>query len=521
MTWATPPGYRVYPPRLNITREVLDKQLADGRGEAPALVWSGGAWTYADLNREVCRIAAGLLQVGVGKGQVVLFRCRNVPLACAAILATYKIGAVTALTSTLLREQELETILKNTSPKLIVTSAEVADPMRVLAGSIPILLLDGNPAGPREHSALDIGEPGVELPTADTAARDPALLFYSSGTTGQPKGVLHGHRWIAAMGDVIRLQMEYQAGDVVMTPGEFSFMATWGHCFIAPLYSGVSAALYFDRPRPRALMEAVAGLGVTKFMAVPTFYRTVLANPGVENGLDFSRLRFWVSGGESLGASTIANWQERFEKPLYDMYGITEMQVVIGNGPGIAQRPGSSGRLLPDIRITLRDEELNEVPIGEPGRVMVHRDDPGLFLGYYNDWDKWRAAHRGDYYDTGDIMRRDQDGYFWYLGRQDDLFKTRGMFVSPGEVEDALLRHPGIAEAAVVGLPDERTGNRVTAFVVPANGVTPSPELTKQVLELASGKLAAYKVPEKIEFVRQLPKSVVGKIVRRALREQA
>jgi acetyl-CoA synthetase len=522
MAWVTPPGYRVYPPNLNITREVVDKQIAAGRGGCAAIVWNTGTWTYEDLNREVCRIAAGLRSIGVAGGDVVLFRSRNVPLACAAILATYKIGAVSALTSTLLREAELEPILQSTVPKAVVTLDDVADPIRKVANRHQIgkiVLLTGKAAATGELSVDEFDNNVASMPTAETSALDPAVLFYSSGTTGKPKGVVHAHRWIAAMGDVIRLQMEYSPGDIAMTPGEFSFMATWGHCFVTPLYCGATVSLYAGRPTPQAVLQAISAQRVNKFMAVPTFYRTVLANDGVEDGIDLSAVRIWVSGGEALSEATVENWRERFNIPLYDMYGITEMQVVIANSPANPQKPGSLGRLLPGIRIALRDEELKEVPPGEPGRVMVHRDDPGMFSSYHGDWDKWRAAHRGDFYDTGDVMRKDEDGYFWYLGRQDDLFKSRGMFVSPSEVEAALLRHSAVAEVAVIGVPDERIGYRVSAFAVIRSGIDRSPDLAKEILSLAAGHLANYKVPEKLAFVEALPKSVVGKILRRALRE--
>lgn len=522
MAWVVPAGYRVYPPRLNITAEILDRHVAAGNGDMRAVVWQGGEWSYSDLQFEVCRLAAGYRTLGVMPGDAVLLRSRNTPLACAAILAVYKLGAVAAITSTLLQEQELGVILEAARPKLVVVQDAASELPRLLAESGQIeqlLLLDGAASGSREVSAN--GFPPVaqsEVPTVDTAADDPALLFFSSGTTGRPKGIVHAHRWLAAMGDVIRLQMAYEPGDVALTPGEYCFMATWGHCLVAPLYAGATVGLYSDRPNPRTVLETVAALGVTKFMAVPTFYRMVLTKPDTEAGLDLSQVTAWMCGGEELGASTTVAWRERFNHPLYDMYGITEMQVVIGNGPDIELRPGSIGKLLPGIALSLRDEALNEVPDGESGRVMIRRSDPGMFLHYHNDWNKWRAAHCGDFYDTGDMMRRDADGYYWYVGRGDDLFKSRGMFISPGEIEDAVLRHPAVADCVVIGAPDPRIGNQILAFVVARPGIEHNAELEDDILGITGRLIAEYKVPHEVRFVESLPKSTVGKTVRRVLR---
>lgn len=522
--WQVEGGYRVYPPKVNMCGIALDRQVEAGLGDRPALRFDRGEWTYRELEREVGLAAAGLLALGIGRGDRILFRSRNVPPFCATLLAAFKVGAVAVLSSTLLKDDDLAYILDNSGARVAVTLEEFAEPLRTLQsqGRLDRLIVLDAPSGDGDlyYEALKV-RAGPPPATAETGATEPALLLYSSGTTGRPKGILHGHRWIIAAADVIELQMQYAPGDVVMTPGEFSFMATFGHCLMTPLANGATCALYAARPAPAAVLAAIAEHRVTKFMSVPTFYRTVLATPDVERDLDLSCVRLWVSGGEALGASVIAKWERRFGLPLNDMYGISELEVLIGNSPANPIKPGSIGKLLPGVKLALLDGELKEVPVDAPGRAMVHRSDPGLFLEYYRQWDKWRLAHCGDWYDTGDVLRRDADGYYWYLGRDDDLFKSRGMFVSPQEIENTILGHGGVVEVAVLGLPDERVGHRICAFVVPAAGAPPAERLREELVATVAERLARHKVPEEIRFVDSLPKNVVGKIVRRRLLESA
>ncbi len=519
--WKAPPGYRVYPPKVNMCREVLDRPIARGLGERAALRFDGGEWTYSQLAREVERVCSGLSAQGISRGQPVLFRSPNTPQLCAALLGTFRLGALPVLTSSLLKAEELDFIQENSEARVALTSSSLAGPLRKLKaeGRLDRIVLLGGPAteaGDISYAAL-CDAPGPAPAMADTDALEPALLLYSSGTTGRPKGIVHGHKWIFSMGDIVRLQMEYQPGDVVMTPGEYSFMATWGHCLMAPLASGATVALFSGRPSPEGVLRNIEQFGVTKFMSVPTFYRTVLAQPEVARKFDLSRVRIWVCGGEALGASAYEQWQQLLGCPLYDMYGITEAEVLIANGPANTVKPGALGKAFPGMKLSLLDEALREVPPGQPGRLMLERSDPGLFLGYHRQWEKWRLAHRGDWYDTGDVMHRDEDGYFWYHGRQDDLFKTRGMFVSPQEIEDALIKHAAVAEVAVTGVADDRIGNRVSAFVVLKKGFAPSDDLGLEIRKTAEKRLADYKVPQAVYFVDSLPKSVVGKIVRRQL----
>lgn len=522
-SWIVEPGYREYPPHTNMCAVALDRQIAAGLADRVALRFEGGAWSYGELADEVGRIAGGYQALGVACGDRILFRCRNVPEFVAALLAAFKIGAVPVLTSTLLTMDELDYILTNSGARVAVTLDDFAQPLRQFRAQARLdnlIVIAGDAQDDGEIDYASIRSMAETVPaTAETDAMDPALLLYSSGTTGPAKGVLHAHRWIISVGDIIRLQMQYGSDDIVMTPGEFSFMATFGHCLMAPLSAGACCALYARRPAPDDVFAAIARDRVTKFMSVPTFYRGVLSVPDPDRQYDLSSVAMWVSGGEALAGAVIDRWEARFGKPLYDMYGISELEVVIGNSLVFDIKRGSPGKLLPGVKLSLRDERLAEVGVDEPGRVMVHRTDPGLFIDYFGQREKWRQAHRGEWYDTGDVMRRDADGYYWFLGRQDDLFKSRGMFVSPQEVEDALMRHPDVVEAAIIGEPDDRVGNRVVAFVVAGSGRVGDDALAAEILTGLTARLAPYKRPKEIKFVDGLPKNVVGKIVRSKLQK--
>jgi acetyl-CoA synthetase len=441
---------------------------------------------------------------------------------CVSGLAAMKLGAIAVMTNSLLKEDDVEFILGNSDARIAAAPAPLAGPLRSLAraGRLEkiVLLDDGEPESAVEMRFSDLvsGDDPIP-PTADTGAMDPAFMAYSSGTTGRPKGILHAHRWVITLGDVLKFQMNYVPGDIVMAPGEFSFMGTFGQGFVAALYSGVTMALFPRRATPRGVLEAVERHKVTKFFSVPTLYRRILAEPESAEGIDLSSVKFFVSSGEFMGATVAEQWSEKFTFPIIEVYGVGEVQTVIGNTPYWPVKAGSIGKGLPGIQLELRDQMLQPVPRGEPGRLMIHRSDPGFFLRYHKQWDKWRAAHKGDWYDTGDVMIQDEDGYYYYQGRNDDLFKSRGYFISPQEIENALVKHESVAEAAVIGIPDDNLGNRIAAYVVLVPETEGSEDLRLTLLEHAKANLAPFKVPKIIDFVSEIPKNAVGKILRRAL----
>jgi acetyl-CoA synthetase len=517
-----PPGYRVYPPKVNMFTEMVGRHAASDRAEAPAMVWDEGTCTFRELAAMTDRVAAGLARLGLEPGDALLLRSPNLPEYAVAALAAWKLGAIAVMSNSLLRPDELAYVLGNCEARIAAAPAALIEPLLTLKddGRLDhVVVLDDDTAEiPGTIAYADLAEAGATVETADTDAMQPAFLAYSSGTTGNPKGILHAHRWIITMGDVIVLSTDYGPGDVVLSPGEFSFMGTFGHGFAAPLYAGAAIGLYYERPSPQGVLDALASLRVTKLFSVPTFFRRVLKEEGAEEGLDLSTMRFATSAGESLGSTVPEMWKQRFDFPVFEIYGVGEMQVTIANTPFWEVQRGSMGRGLPGICMTVMDDGLEEVAAGEQGRLMIHRSDPGFFLGYHKQRDKWRNAHKGDWYDTGDVVRRDGDGYYHYLGRKDDLFKSRGYFISPQEIENVVIKDHRVREVAVIGVPDEDYGNRICAFVVTGDGVAPSSGLGEEIIALVRQHLAPYKAPKSVEFLDEIPKNPVGKILRRALR---
>lgn len=523
--WTVGPGYRVYPPEVNMFAEIIDRHVAHGQGDRPAVIWEGGSWTFRELGAEAGRIAVGLRSLGLAKGDRLLVRSRNSAPSVAVVLAALKIGVVPVLTNSLLAEAEIDYILENSGARIACVPEPFAEPVRALLakGRLDrIVLLEGQARSPDEVAYADIRHPaGESLPTVTTDAMDPAFMLYSSGTTGRPKGIVHAHRWVVTLGDPSILQMTYAPGDVVGTTGEYSFMGNFGHALVFPLYAGAAIAVFGGRVTPDAVLDYFGATGPTVFVSVPTFYRSMLAVPGFPAALRDRGFRFMVSTGEPLGAAVWNRWREETGITLYEIYGVSEFEVLLSNGPDLAVKPGALGKPAPGVRVALLDASLDPVPPGEQGVLMIHRSDPGLFLGYFRDPARWKAQHRGAWYYTGDVMRCDADGYYWYLGRDDDLFKSRGYLISPQEIENVLHRHPAVAEAAVVGEPEERIGYSIIAYVVLKPGHDRTDALSEEMVEFVRRNTAPYKAPKAVHFIPDMPKNPVGKILRRALRGKA
>lgn len=514
-----PPGYRVIPPSLNMGAEVVDRPLALGWAARPALWYDGGMLTRAALQERVDACARGLRRLGLGRGTPYLLRGPNSPELVVAFLAGLKLGAVPVLVNSLLGPRELAHIVANAGAGVAIVAAEAADSLRALQRAHSrfrhfVTIGPGEPGELRLESLAD--DDPSPLPAVATRADEPAFMVYTSGTTGLPKGIVHSHRWVIAVGDLGVLRAAYRPDDRVLATGEFSFISALGHGLLWPLRAGASAALLRGRASPEAVLATCERLGVTVLFSVPTFYRKVLALPGAEQRWRL-QLRYCNATGEPLGLATYREWKARFGCDIYEYFGISEFQVLTCHGPVVPIRPGSLGVPFPGVDLRVLDATLREVAPGEEGYLSLRGDDPGLCLGYHQDPARWQRMFRDGWYQPGDRVRVDADGYLWYVGREDDFFKSRGMAVAPAEIEAALMELAPVLEAAVVPVPDPEIGNAIQAFVVLRDGHTPSPALAEELRAQLRARLAPYKVPRAIQFVDALPHSTQGKLLRRAL----
>jgi acyl-coenzyme A synthetase/AMP-(fatty) acid ligase len=509
-----PAGYRVIPPRLNIAGEVLDRQVTAGLGDHPAFVWEGGSITYGELQRRVDALARGLSRRGISRRMPVLVRLPNCVEFVVSFLALVKLGAIPVLQNSLLAHDEVDFVLDHSDAVAAITLADVAGPLRTLKGKLAHGLIVARGAEADEASWESLASDPGSCAAAETAADEPAFMVYTSGTTGRPKGIVHAHRWIVALGDTNRWRVPSLAGDIALATGEWSFISALGHNVLFPLRNGTTGAILEGRAQPERVLETVARFRVTLLYSVATVYRRILALPGAEKRHDLSSLRGCSATGEALEEATWREFKQRIGCDIWEHYGISEMQLVLGQGPRQPVRPGSVGRPIPGTRIAIMADDYRELPPGEVGHFLIAADNPGFFLGYHKDPERTRRMVRNGWYHTGDLAWRDADGYVWIAGRSDDCFKSRGIFISPYEIENALRQHPAVAEACVVALPDKEIGNRIRAVLVVRDGEA-RPTLADEIRAGLKSRIAPYKVPHVIEFAPSLPKSAVGKVLRR------
>src|SRR5262245_10339426 len=516
------PGYRTYPKQLNLAQEVIGPSMTSGLGSRLALIGDGGSITYETLERQVNAVAAGLLRLGLKQGDLALIKMSNCTEFAAAFLAAVKLGIIPVLVHSMLSAGELKSILEQAKPRLVFTETAGCEVVRELrGGALSRAGVCAGDAAPGEISFASLLEPsGANVRTSDTAADEPAFIVYTSGTTGKPKGIVHAHRWIVALGDLNRYRLPPQDDDVVMATGEWSFISALGHNLLFPLRNGVTAAILSNRATPENVLSCIERHRVTVLYSVATVYRRLLAMPNFERAYDLSSLRCAHATGEALREATYSEWKNRVGTDLYEHYGVSEYQLVIGQGVRHRVKPGSVGKLLPGVSVAILDDDFKPVPKGELGQFAISTKDPGLFLGYYKDRERTEAVVRNGWYFTGDLAYQDPEGYFYIAGRRDDCFKSRGIFISPTEIENALQKHPAVIEAAVVSEPDAEIGNKIRAVVGLADSQPPSNALAQAMREMLRSQLAPFKIPHKIEFAKSLPKNAVGKILRTALIEQ-
>ena len=468
-----PEGYRQIPQRMNIAAELIDRIDKKGFGSRIAFAWDDGELSFAEFAKRVNKLAHGFVANGIEKGMSVLIRMHNCHEFAEAVLALIKIGALPVLQNSLLGEEEVDYVLEHSDARAAVTLGGLAVPLVNLSHKLPagVFAARGAPDGTTALESLIDAAPDAPFETADTEANEPAFFVYTSGTTGRPKGIVHAHRWVIALGDSNRYRLPPETGDRAYATGEWSFISALGHNVMFTLRNGVTGVILEDRPSPENVLKAVERHKVTLIYSVATVYRRILAMKNIEKTFDFSSVRGCNATGEALEAATWQEFKDRFGCDIWEHYGVSEMQMVLGQGPRHPVVPGSIGLPIPGTHVAVLDDDYNKIEPGEIGHFLIASDNPGFFLGYHKDPEKTAEVVHDGWYHTGDLASCDDDGYFRIAGRSDDCFKSRGIFISPYEIENVLRQHPSIVEACIVPLADKEIGYRIRAVCVLRDGV--------------------------------------------------
>jgi len=489
------------------------------------------SYTYAALQGDANRLSNALLALGVQRGDRVAIVLPQRAETAVAHLAIYQLGAVAMPLSMLFGPEPLEYRLQDSGAVAAICDAAALETVQALRPSCPHLqhlIGVGAPADGIEWSAL-LGRAADRFTPIATLATDPALLIYTSGTTGPPKGALMAHSALIGNlpGFVASQNWFPRPGDVFWSPADWAWTGGLMDALLPTLYFGfpiVGAQGRFTPERALALMQR---FGVTNAFLFPTALKMMMRSDAWLEARGKLKLRAIMSAGEAVGTAVFEWAQQALGVTINEMFGQTEMNYIVGNShEQWPARAGAMGRAYPGHRVSVIDDKGHELPAGETGEVAVHRcdvhgtPDPVFFMQYWKNEDATRGKFTGGWCRTGDLAQRDADGYLWYQGRADDMFKAAGYRIGPGEIENCLLKHPAVANAAVVPKPDAERGNLVKAFVVLASGFAGNQSLVERLQEHVRGKLAPYEYPKEIEFIAELPMTTTGKVQRRVLRER-
>src|SRR5688572_30275860 len=501
----------VYPDRLNCATVLLDDAVAEGHGDRPAILAEAGTITYRELLERANLIANVLADAGVVPGNRVLLRGYNGPELYAAWLAVMKAGAIAVTTMPMLRAPELTAIIGKAKPAFALCDQRLAGELTAVAaqGGVATVITWGNGDLEARMAAAS-----GRFANVDTAADDVCLLAFTSGTTGQPKACMHFHRDVLAMADVVaRHLLKTGPDDVYAGSPPLGFTFGLGALLVFPLRFR-AATVPIEQPAPAAVLAAIERHRVTCFFTAPFAYRALA---GELAGRDLSSLKRCVSAGEYLPKSVSDLWFDRTGIRIIDGIGATELIHIFISAAGPDIRPGSTGKALPGYRACLLDEEGEVMLPGATGRLAV----TGPTGCRYLDDERQRDYVQNGWNVTGDLYRLDEDGYYWFVSRADDMIVSRGYNIAGPEVEWALLAHPAVRECAVIGTADPEHGTTVKACVVLAPGRAGDIALVRELQDFVKQRIAPYKYPRVIEFFEALPKTATGKLSRKALRSGA
>ena len=520
----TLPEFAAYPDRFNPTEELLDKQVEAGRGDRTAILFEDQRITYAQLLTQTNKLGNALRELGVKEGDRVMLRVPNIPPALVANFAILKLGAVYTPTSPLFSRTEIAHVANDSEAVAIIVSAALLAELEAVRENLEtirhIIVVGGEPADIKAKGYIPYGE----LLQSGAATLDPvrrrrdevAVLLYTSGTTGPPKGTVHLVEETLIVPDTFgKYGWKIRPDDVIGGSAPLAFGAGYSTYATIPFRFGAAASLIakFD---PEKMFEIIQKHRITVLSLAPTAYRKMLQVPDAEKKYDLSSLRLCTGGGESLTAPTFYEWEKKFGLKIFEGLGTTEMMYVFASNVVKEEaKPGSFGQAVPGYELRVVDENCADVPPGTIGLFVV-RGPTGTI--YWRDEQKQRHAITPDGWNrAGDFVHADEQGYYWFVSREDDIIKSSSYRIGPEEIEITLATHPAVLDAAIIGVPDQVRGQIAKAFVV----LKPGAKLTSdELIEYCRGKIATYKLPREVVMVDELPRTPTGKLLRRILRQK-
>ncbi len=520
---------------LNIAYEAIDRHVAKGNGAKPAMLWEGKngeqeTYTFADLSAATNQFANVLRGLGLKRGDRVFTFMERLPEIYVAVFGALKAGCVAGPLFSAFGPDPVRDRLEDSGAVVLVTQPELRKRIAHIFPDLPALkhIVIVNKGGRSAEPPIDgdlawddlMAEASGDFGTIETSRDDYSIMHYTSGTTGKPKGAVHRHNSVIQQYITGKWVLDLQPDDIYWCTADPGWVTGTSYGMIAPWTNGVTQVIYEGGFSARKWYEIIQRYGVTVWYTAPTAVR-MLMKQGVElpQSFDLSTLRYVASVGEPLNPEGVVWGEGAFGLPIHDNWWQTETgAIMIANYPSMEIRPGSMGRPLPGIEAAIVDNDGNELPANTSGNLAARPGWPSMFQTYWQQQERYDSRFVNGWYFSGDEAEQDPDGYFWFIGRTDDVINTAGHLVGPFEVESALIEHPAVAEAGVIGKPDPVAMEVVKAFVALNEGIEATDELRRDIMGFARKKLAAAVAPREIEIVDSLPKTRSGKIMRRLLK---
>ncbi|BBO93146.1 benzoate-CoA ligase family protein [Desulfosarcina ovata] len=507
------------PEQFNAADYFVDRNIREGRADKVAVLCEDRQLTYGQVQAGMNRVGNGLRSLGVRMEERVALLLLDTEVYPQAFFGSIKIGAVPICINTLMRPKDYAYFLNDSRARVLMVDQSllgIINGVRSKLNFLEHVIVVGGTADETDL-VFDTWVAGHSdaLEAAPTTPDDACFWLYSSGSTGLPKGTVHLHHDMVYATETYGKQvLKVKETDVCFSAAKLFFAYGLGNGLYFPFSAGATTVYHPGRPTPDAMYSTIAKHRPTIYYAVPTLFGSMLVQDGALDGV-----RICVSAGEALPAEILKRWKERFGVGIMDGIGSTEISHIFISNREDDMRAGSTGKLVPGYEARIVDDDLNDVAEGDVGTLLIKGDSIAAY--YWNKHEKTKKTMLGDWINTDDKFFRDEDGYFFYVGRSNDMLKVGGIWVSPIEVEACIMEHASVLECAVVGAPDKENLIKPKAYVVLKDNFEPGEELSKEIKEYVKKALAHYKYPRWIEFVDELPKTATGKIKRFMLKDQA